>query len=257
MSSDDHEYSLTGTLPDNVSDLGGLSAITPTQTQMDFGQTQTQTQTQGDMEIDRGEHNVVDTLFVCKIGNARMISDVLNTLLIEKNITCNFIVSASGIRIVAEGNSGMQAMTFLKMDVFEAFQYNSEETFYQFAVPLKSFLGCLTIYGKSATARPPSLTIAYKEYGAPLHIRMNHQDILTHCGIRTLDVQSVHNYSDPTEDVVFSAKMKSESLRDAFGELDWSNEYLTWEITPGENLSLKVFIISLLKKIDNRIKPQL
>jgi len=62
---------------------------------------------------------------------------------------------------------------------------------------------------------------------------LEENDVLTDCGIRTIEPNDppvrfeIRNVRIPTEII-----MKSESLREAFNELDWHNEHLTWEISP-------------------------
>lgn len=69
-------------------------------------------------------------------------------------------------------------------------------------------------------------------------------DVLTDCGIRPSEPLSVTKYDIRSAEVLSKIIMKvraswlyfscfqSSALRDAFNELDWSNDFVKWELSP-------------------------
>eukprot|EP01127_Copromyxa_protea_P016009 TRINITY_DN4698_c0_g1_i3.p1 TRINITY_DN4698_c0_g1~~TRINITY_DN4698_c0_g1_i3.p1 ORF type:complete len:174 (-),score=19.66 TRINITY_DN4698_c0_g1_i3:258-779(-) len=74
--------------------------------------------------------------------------------------------------------------------------------------------------------------MAYQCYGKPLLLMLEDNDVLTDCGVRPSEAISTTKYDIRSADVVSKIVMKSQALRDAFNELDWSNDFVTWELSP-------------------------
>ena len=92
-------------------------------------------------------------------------------------------------------------------------------------------LDCLKIYGEGSTTT--ALQIAHRG-NAPLLLMLEESEVVTDCGIKISDPVTLTQYNLREADIHTKIIMKSEALKEAFSELDWSNDYLTWEISPEE-----------------------
>lgn len=122
----------------------------------------------------------------------------------------------------------MQGNAFLQESLWQDYQYKKmeEETF---TINLSVLLDCLNIYGGSLSHQTsPSVQIAYRGYGTPFLVMLEENDVLTDCALRTLEAEHVTTYNIRSAEIVSKIVMKSDSLRDAFNELDWSNNSCSW-----------------------------
>jgi len=170
----------------------------------------------------------VDFLFLAKIDNTSILSTILNTLNFgKKTEMVNVTLGAKGMKFTVDNSRCFQVNTFLQSELFQEYNYRSDDK-ESFSIQLSALLDCLNIYGvHSQTA----LQIAYQSYGRPLLLMLEENEVLTDCGIRPNDSLSLTKYDIKAYPIVAKIIMKSESLCDAFNELDWSSDFLTWEIS--------------------------
>jgi len=75
--------------------------------------------------------------------------------------------------------------------------------------------------------------MAYRGHGTPLVLMLQEEtDVLTDCGITAVEGTPPAQFNLRNSEILAKIVMKSSSLRDAFSELDWSNEHLSWELSP-------------------------
>jgi len=143
----------------------------------------------------------------------------------------NVVLSQKGIKFTIDNSRCFQANTFLQKDLFQEYNYRADEK-ESFSIQLSALLDCLNIYGSDSSNT--ALQIAYQSYGRPLLLMLedSKNDVLTDCGIRPIDSLHLSKYDIKSSKILTKIVMKSEALYDAFNELDWSSDYLTWEISP-------------------------
>lgn len=119
----------------------------------------------------------------------------------------------------------MQGNAFLQDSLFHEYSYkkNEEE---RVTINLSVLLDCLNIYGNTSSL--PSLQIAYKGYGTPFLVMIEENDVVTDCALRTFEAENTTVYNIRSAEIVSKIIIKSDSLREAFHELDWSNSTCTW-----------------------------
>jgi cell cycle checkpoint protein len=191
------------------------------------------TQATGPQGTDNNTSNKenVEFIFLAKIDNARVISSILQTLNTKKDQLATVTISKLGIKFTIEIAQSLQGSALLQQELFQEYNFTEGEAQKeQFQVNLSILLDCLNIYGISTTF--PALQIAYKGYGHPLLLMLEENDVLTDCGIRTLDAEPLMNFNLRGAPIISKVIMNAESLKDAFGELDWNNTSVNWSISP-------------------------
>jgi len=174
----------------------------------------------------------VNFILLAKISNARIISTILGTLTVGEKLEYAYVVmDAKGIRFTVEHrNKSVQANTFIGAHLFQEYNFKSNSDREEFSIPIWIFLECLKIYGDNSST---SLQMAYRGPGTPLVLMLQEEhDVLTDCGITAVEGPLPAEFHLRNSEILSKIVMKSPSLRDAFNELDWSNEHLTWEISP-------------------------
>jgi len=171
----------------------------------------------------------IDFVFFAKIENVQIIANLLNTLYTGKKELANVVINPKGIKVTVENARAFQANAFLQSDLFQEYTFKSEEK-EEFSVQLSALIDCLNVYGTQTNTA--QLQIAYQSYGKPLLLMIEENDVLTDCGIHPSEPLPLTQFNIHTAEVISILVMKSQSLRDAFNELDWSNDFLTWELSP-------------------------
>lgn len=122
----------------------------------------------------------------------------------------------------------MQGNAFLQESLWQEYQYKKSED-ETFTINLSVLLDCLNIYGGSLSHQTfPGVQIAYRGYGTPFLVMLEDNDILTDCALRTLEAENITSFQIRSSEIACRLVMKSDSLRDAFNELDWSNNSCSW-----------------------------
>ena len=62
--------------------------------------------------------------------------------------------------------------------------------------------------------------------------RLEESGVITHCGLRTLESEEVHNFNFRASTIPNKIIMEAEYLKDAFDELDWSSSLVTVTLSP-------------------------
>lgn len=72
-----------------------------------------------------------------------------------------------------------------------------------------------------------SLKLAWKGYGSDLLLTIQDGSTHTDCSLRTLEADDQHDFDFRGTAIRSRVTISSESLREAFGELDWSSPYVS------------------------------
>lgn len=141
-------------------------------------------------------------------------------------------LKATGIKFTVEEARTVQGSAFLQRDLWQDYHYNSEAD-QRFTINLTVLLECLNIYGPVIPNQgsPPMLQMAYRGYGTPLLVMLEANEVLTDCALRTLEAEPLMMFNLRSADILSKLIVKTEFLKEAFNELDWSNLSCTWLVS--------------------------
>lgn len=126
----------------------------------------------------------------------------------------------------------MQGSVFLQKDLWQDYHYNSEVD-QRFTINLTVLLECLNIYGPVVPQQgnPPMMQLAYRGYGTPMLVMLESGEVLTDCAIRTLEAEPLMIFNLRSAPLMCRLIVKTEFLKEAFNELDWTALNCTWLIS--------------------------
>ncbi|XP_069758000.1 cell cycle checkpoint protein RAD1 isoform X2 [Narcine bancroftii] len=168
-------------------------------------------------------------VLVAILDNARNLSNLLKAIHFRDQVT--FFASANGIRVTAEAAKSVQGNAFIQESIFQ--EYHIEEESVMFIINLTVLLDCLTIF--SASSLPgvtTALRMCYRGYGYPLTLFLEESGVVTVCKIQTQEPEETLDFDFCSINVVNKIILQSESLREAFAELDMSSEVLQITMSP-------------------------
>jgi cell cycle checkpoint protein len=174
----------------------------------------------------------IDFIFLAKTENAKIISQILSTLYMKKDQLATITLLKTGVKVTVEQAKSAQGYALLQAELFREYHYT--ETPGQkdsFQIPFSVLLDCLNIYGVGSP-NFPALQIAYKGYGYPLLLMLEENDVLTDCGIRTLEAEPTLTFNLRSYPIISKIIINSDSLKEAFSEMDWSSTAMTWFVSP-------------------------
>ncbi|KAH9502366.1 ssDNA endodeoxyribonuclease [Bulinus truncatus] len=170
-------------------------------------------------------------LLIAKLDNARNISTILKAIHFKDIATV--IASPMGLKVTVEDAKCVQANAFIQEGIFH--HYSIKEDQLAFKINLTVLLECLTIFGSSATpSGNTSLKLCYAGYGCPLILMLEEDGVLTDCSLKTLEPDEILDFDFSSANVINKIIMKSECLKEVFGELDTTSEVLQILISPDE-----------------------
>jgi cell cycle checkpoint protein len=128
----------------------------------------------------------VDFVFLCKLDNVRIITNVLSALQFKKEGQfATVIISSNGIKFTVEENQSFQGNAFLQQDIFQEYKFNGgDHQFEQFRINLSILLDCLNIYGISSFV---AMQMGFGGYGHSLVVMLEENGVITHCGLHAFD----------------------------------------------------------------------
>ncbi|RXM91218.1 Cell cycle checkpoint protein RAD1 [Acipenser ruthenus] len=102
-----------------------------------------------------------------------------------------------------------------------------------FRVNLAVLLDCLTIFGGSAVPGvTTALKMCYNGYGYPLTLFLEEGGVVTVCKINTQEPEETLDFDFCSTNVINKVILQSDSLREAFSELDMTSEVLQITMSP-------------------------
>ncbi|XP_072926652.1 cell cycle checkpoint protein RAD1 [Hemitrygon akajei] len=168
-------------------------------------------------------------VLVASLDNARNLSNLLKAIHFRDHAT--FFASANGIRVTAEAAKSVQGNAFIQASVFQEFRIEEDSVI--FLINLTVLLDCLTIF--SASSLPGVTTVlrmCYRGYGYPLTLFLEESGVVTVCKIQTQEPEETLDFDFCNTNVINKIILQSESLREAFTELDMSCEVLQITMSP-------------------------
>lgn len=173
-----------------------------------------------------------DFLLLAKSTNSSIISNLLSTISYKKDQLVTVTLKQLGIKFTVEEARTVQGSVFLQKELWQDYVYNSEVD-QRFTINLTVLLECLNIYGPVVPQQgnPPMLQMAYRGYGTPLLVMLESNEVLTDCALRTLEAEPLMLFNLRSADILCKLIVKTESLKEAFNELDWSNLSCTWLVS--------------------------
>ncbi|XP_047229063.1 cell cycle checkpoint protein RAD1 [Girardinichthys multiradiatus] len=166
-------------------------------------------------------------VLIANLDNARNLSNIL------KAITCKdhaiFTATANGLKVTVEDCKCMQANAFIQADIFQEFTLKEDSVVFQ--INLTVLLDCLNIFGGSSVG---ALRMCYRGYGHPLTLFLEEGGVVTVCKINTHEPEEPIDFEFSSSNVTNKVILQSESLKEAFSELDMTSEVLQITMSPNQ-----------------------
>ncbi|XP_072451832.1 cell cycle checkpoint protein RAD1-like isoform X1 [Chiloscyllium punctatum] len=178
-------------------------------------------------------------VLVATLDNVRHLSNLLKAVHFRDQATV--FASANGIRVTVEAAKSVQGNAFIQACIFQEFRI--EEDSVMFVVNLTVLLDCLSIFSASSLpGMTTALKMCYRGYGYPLTLFLEESGVVTVCKIQTQEPEETLDFDFCSTNVVNKIILQSESLREAFAELDMSSEVLQITMSPEKpNFRLSTF----------------
>ncbi|XP_064410254.1 cell cycle checkpoint protein RAD1 isoform X2 [Latimeria chalumnae] len=168
-------------------------------------------------------------VLIASVDNARNLSNILKAIHFKDHATC--VASTNGIKVTVEDAKCLQANAFIKADIFQEFIIKEHPV--TFRINLAVLLDCLTIFGGSGLPGvTTALRMCYQGYGHPLTLFLEEGGVVTVCKIHTQEPEETLDFDFCSTNVINKIILQSESLREAFAELDMSSEVLQITMSP-------------------------
>eukprot|EP00117_Sycon_ciliatum_P002533 scpid93855/ scgid2304/ Cell cycle checkpoint protein RAD1; DNA repair exonuclease rad1 homolog; Rad1-like DNA damage checkpoint protein &gt; Cell cycle checkpoint protein RAD1; DNA repair exonuclease rad1 homolog len=175
-----------------------------------------------------GSQKDEEYIFVAKMDNAKNLSNILKAVHFKEMATCS--LSGNGLKVTVEDCKCVQANAFVQSGVFQEFSFSKDSA--TFKINLNVFMDCLNIFAGNTPGSPTALRMCYAGYGCPLILLLEEGGVLTDCRIRTFEPDDTLDFNFTSANVVNKIILHSECLREAFSELDMSNESLEVLMSP-------------------------
>ncbi|KYQ93505.1 exonuclease [Tieghemostelium lacteum] len=195
-----------------------------------------------------------DIVFIAKTDNTQDISKILSTIVKHDSetkkkdssahnlfVTCK--ISPQTISFSYDEGKHFQANCSLKSTFFEEYKCelpvqsasNNQDgtmlpTAYSFKVNLLMIIDGLNIFGSEADNNT-SVQFVYGGYGKPFILLLNENGVMATCSIKTMDTEEPNTF-DLVQPVSNKIVIDSESLLEAFGELDYSSSRVRITLSP-------------------------
>ncbi|KAK1176114.1 cell cycle checkpoint protein RAD1 [Acipenser oxyrinchus oxyrinchus] len=177
-------------------------------------------------QLEAGEEQYV---LIASLDNARNLSNILKAIQFKDHAT--FLSTSNGIKVTVEDSKCLQANAFIQAEIFQEFSIQEDSV--MFRVNLAVLLDCLTIFGGSAVPGvTTALKMCYNGYGYPLTLFLEEGGVVTVCKINTQEPEETLDFDFCSTNVINKVILQSDSLREAFSELDMTSEVLQITMSP-------------------------
>ncbi|KAG2466144.1 cell cycle checkpoint protein RAD1 [Polypterus senegalus] len=168
-------------------------------------------------------------VLIASLDNVRNISNILKAIQFKDHAT--FLATSNGIKVTVEDSKCLQANAFIQADIFQEFIIKEESV--MFRVNMTVLLDCLSIFGSSAVpGMTTALRMCYSGYGFPLTLFLEEGGVVTVCKIKTQEPEETLDFDFCSTNVVNKVILQSDSLREAFSELDMTSEVMQITMSP-------------------------
>lgn len=170
-------------------------------------------------------------VFVATLDNARNLSNILKAIAFKDHAIFN--VTPNGLKVTVEDSKCMQANAFIQAEIFQEFTIRDDLVGFQ--VNLTVLLDCLNIFGGSTVPGvSTALRMCYVGYGYPLTLFLEEGGVVTVCKINTQEPDEPIDFEFCSSNVTNKVILTSESLKEAFSELDMTSEVLQITMSPSQ-----------------------
>ncbi|XP_033890799.3 cell cycle checkpoint protein RAD1 isoform X1 [Acipenser ruthenus] len=177
-------------------------------------------------QLEAGEEQYV---LIASLDNARNLSNILKAIQFKDHAT--FLATSNGIKVTVEDSKCLQANAFIQAEIFQEFSIQEDSVV--FRINLAVLLDCLTIFGGSAVPGvTTALKMCYNGYGYPLTLFLEEGGVVTVCKINTQEPEETLDFDFCSTNVINKVILQSDSLREAFSELDMTSEVLQITMSP-------------------------
>ncbi|CAB1352045.1 unnamed protein product [Coregonus sp. 'balchen'] len=175
-----------------------------------------------------GDDNYV---LVASLDNVRNLSNILKAITFKDHAIFN--ATPNGLKVTVEDSKCLQANAFIQAEIFQEFTIREDSVGFQ--VNLTVLLDCLTIFGGSTVPGvATALRMCYNGYGYPLTLFLEECGVVTVCKINTQEPDEPIDFEFCSTNVTNKVILQSESLKEAFSELDMTSEVLQITMSPSQ-----------------------
>ncbi|KAL7831822.1 hypothetical protein AOLI_G00293700 [Acnodon oligacanthus] len=168
-------------------------------------------------------------ILVASLDNARNLSNILKAISFKDHAIFN--ATQNGLKVTVEDSKCLQANAFIQADIFQ--EFTLKEDIVGFQVNLTVLLDCLTIFGGSTVPGVnTALRMCYNGYGYPLTLFLEEGGVVTVCKINTQEPEELIDFDFCSTNVTNKVILQSDSLKEAFSELDMTSEILQLTMSP-------------------------
>ncbi|XP_061119559.1 cell cycle checkpoint protein RAD1 isoform X2 [Conger conger] len=169
-------------------------------------------------------------ILVASLDNVRNLSNILKAITFKDHALFN--ATPNGLKVTVEDSKCLQANAFIQAEIFQEFTIQEDSVSFQ--VNLAVLLDCLTIFGGSTVPVTTALRMCYNGYGFPLTLFLEEGGVVTVCKINTEEPEDPIDFEFCSTNVTNKVILQSDSLREAFSELDMTSEILQITMSPSE-----------------------
>ncbi|XP_015194516.1 cell cycle checkpoint protein RAD1 isoform X2 [Lepisosteus oculatus] len=168
-------------------------------------------------------------VLVASLDNVRSLSNILKAISFKDHSL--FTATPNGLKVTVEDSKCLQANAFIQAEIFQ--DYFIKEDSVGFTVNLTVLLDCLTIFGGNVVPGvTTALRMCYGGYGYPLTLFLEEEGVVTVCKINTMEPEDPIDFDFCSTNVTNKVILQSDSLREAFSELDMTSEVLQITMSP-------------------------
>ncbi|XP_077593891.1 cell cycle checkpoint protein RAD1 isoform X1 [Stigmatopora nigra] len=171
-------------------------------------------------------------VLVASLDNVRNLSNILKAIAFKDHAL--FTATRNGLKVTVEDTKCLQANAFIQAEIFQEFTITEDQVGLQ--INLTVLQDCLSIFGGTTVPGGMSTTLrlCYKGYGYPLTLFLEEGGVVTVCKIQTQEPEEPIDFEFNCSNVTNKVILLSESLKEAFSELDMTSEVLQIIMSPSQ-----------------------
>lgn len=164
------------------------------------------------------------------MDNVRNLSNILKAIAFKDHAI--FSATPNGLKVTVEDSKCLQANAFIQAEIFQEFTIKDSVGF---QVNLTVLIDCLNIFGGTTVPGvSTALRMCYVGYGYPLTLFLEEGGVVTVCKINTQEPEEPIDFEFCSSNVTNKVILQSESLKEAFSELDMTSEVLQITMSPSQ-----------------------
>lgn len=160
---------------------------------------------------------------------------VLSPLVLDRSTSALVAASSQGLLFSVTRGAGFVASARLDRSLFQEYACQEPDSF---CVNLTTLVSVLRVFGPHALSS--TVKLSWRGYGSDLLVVVYEGAMHTECSLRTLEADDPPDSGFRADDLVSQLCMHSDSLREAFAELDWSSPYVTITVSPDDAPHLRL-----------------